>query len=124
MKRMDWGWLGLGLAVTLTGCFREARSGYQGYVEGDFVNVATSEPGRLDRLVAKKGGQVEIGAPLFVLESASEAAIDSAPVSAMAQSFSATRSPATRTEARPAESASPGSEGSVDGFIGLHPPDR
>ncbi len=74
MTRMHWGWLGLGLAAVLTGCFREARSGYQGYVEGDFVNVATSEPGRLDQLVVNKGGQVESGAPLVVLESASEAA--------------------------------------------------
>ena len=74
MNRMHWGWLGLGLAAALTGCFREARSGYQGYVEGEFVNVATSEPGRLDQLAVNKGGQVEIGAPLFVLESASEAA--------------------------------------------------
>lgn len=63
-----------GLAVLLAGCFREARPGFQGYVEGDFVNVATSEPGQLEQLLVAKGGQVAAGAPLFVLESAHEAA--------------------------------------------------
>lgn len=62
------------LAVLLAGCFREERPGFQGYVEGDFVNVATSEPGQLDQLLVSKGGQVAAGAPLFVLESAHEAA--------------------------------------------------
>ena len=62
------------LAVLLAGCFREKDPGFQGYVEGDFVNVATSEPGQLDQLQVVKGGQVAAGAPLFVLESAQEAA--------------------------------------------------
>mgnify|MGYP003588946000 CR=1 FL=1 len=67
-------WLGLGLVLTLAGCLREGRHGWQGYVEGEFVNVATSEPGRLEQLLVAKGEQTGVGAPMFVLESTNEAA--------------------------------------------------
>lgn len=67
-------WTGLGLVLIAVGCSRMGRSGYQGYVEGDFVNVATSEPGQLEKLMVAKGDQIEAGKPLFILESASEAA--------------------------------------------------
>jgi HlyD family secretion protein len=60
-------------AVLLLAC---GRSGpvYQGYVEGEFVNVAASQAGRLDRLAVARGDQVALGAPLFGLECAQEAA--------------------------------------------------
>ena len=74
MKMIHFGLLIVGLAAVQAGCLREDRRTYQGYAEGDFVNVATSEAGRLDRLLAAKGAQIEVGAPLFVLESESEAA--------------------------------------------------
>ncbi len=67
-------WIGLGLVLIAGGCSQMGRSGYQGYVEGDFVNVATSEPGQLEKLMVAKGDQIEAGKPLFILESASEAA--------------------------------------------------
>ncbi len=60
--------------VALAGCSRPLPGAYQGYVEGEFVHVASSEPGQLDRLAVAKGETVAAGAPLFALESAREAA--------------------------------------------------
>ncbi len=62
------------LTALLAGCSRDARDVFQGYVEGDFIHVATSEPGQLERLSATKGGQVAAGAPLFALEAVRETA--------------------------------------------------
>jgi HlyD family secretion protein len=64
----------LSMVAALAGCSRAVRDTYQGYAEGEYVHVATSESGQLDQLLVNKGGQVEVGTPLFVLESASEAA--------------------------------------------------
>lgn len=50
-------------------------SRFQGYVEGEFVNVATSQAGRLDALAVARGQQVERGSPLFALEAANEVAL-------------------------------------------------
>lgn len=74
MKKIPSGLFVLGLAAALAGCSQEKRGAFQGYVEGDFVNVATSEPGRLDRLAVAKGEPVAAGAPLFALESVRDAA--------------------------------------------------
>jgi HlyD family secretion protein len=61
------------LAIALFACGRPAPT-YQGYVEGEFVSVATSQPGRLDALPVARGQMVAAGAPLFGLECAQEAA--------------------------------------------------
>ncbi len=58
-------------ALTLVGCSRPFP-GYQGYLEGDFVYVASPLGGRLDKLAVAKGARVEAGAPLFLLERGSE----------------------------------------------------
>ncbi|AOY02182.1 secretion protein HlyD [Jeongeupia sp. USM3] len=63
----------LALAV-LAGCGGPASPTWQGYVEGEYVYVATSQPGRLERLSVERGQQVSAGQPLFALESADEAA--------------------------------------------------
>jgi HlyD family secretion protein len=47
---------------------------WQGYVEGEFVSVASPFAGRLDKLSVDRGQQVADGAPLFVLESDDERA--------------------------------------------------
>jgi len=77
MKRIHWGpgWMALAIVWAAIGCSREAGNAYQGYVEGEFVQVATSESGQLERLMVQRGGQVEAGAPLFALESEMESAI-------------------------------------------------
>jgi HlyD family secretion protein len=56
-----------------TGCSGKP-SGYQGYVEGEFVHVSSSETGRLVRLSVTRGQQVRADTPLFALESINEAA--------------------------------------------------
>lgn len=61
-------------ATALTGCGNDAPAGWQGYVEGEFVSVASPFAGRLERLSVERGQQVAGGAPLFVLESDDERA--------------------------------------------------
>ncbi|MGA2083073.1 MAG: HlyD family efflux transporter periplasmic adaptor subunit [Holophaga sp.] len=58
--------------IALAGCSEKKAVTYQGYVEGEFVYVASAEAGRLDRLLVARGQQVAAGAPLFALESAHE----------------------------------------------------
>ncbi|MGH7946842.1 MAG: hypothetical protein ACREH8_13935 [Opitutaceae bacterium] len=65
--------LALATAI-LTGCQRERATGWQGYLEGEFVYVASPLAGRLDQLATHKGARVAAGAPLFTLEHASELA--------------------------------------------------
>jgi len=60
--------------LAVTGCSGKQQSGYQGYVEGEFVNAASSVGGRLDRLLVTRGQRVPAGAPLFALDSENEAA--------------------------------------------------
>jgi HlyD family secretion protein len=58
--------------LALAGCSENTPSGFQGYVEGEFVQVATSVGGRLEKVAVKRGEEVAAGAPLFSLESVSE----------------------------------------------------
>ena len=61
-------------ALTLTGCSRPAVPGYQGYLEGEFVYVASPLAGRLETLTVAKGARVTTGTPLFTLEHSAELA--------------------------------------------------
>ena len=66
---------GLALAsAMLGGCSGERNSSYQGYVEGEYVYIASPVGGRLDRLLVQRGQTVEAKAPLFELESDEETA--------------------------------------------------
>ncbi|MFZ5811576.1 MAG: HlyD family secretion protein [Thermodesulfobacteriota bacterium] len=62
-----WGVLAAAL-LALCGCGQGSDGVLPGYVEGEFVYVASKFPGRLDALGVSKGGRVEAGAPLFTLE--------------------------------------------------------
>lgn len=64
----------LAALLAVTGCSGKQPAGYQGYVEGEFVHVSSSEAGRLVRLSVTRGQRVQAGAPLFALESINEAA--------------------------------------------------
>jgi len=66
--------LALVAALTLAGCSNDRATSWQGYVEGEFVAVASPFAGRLDKLSVERGQQVTTGAPLFVLESDDERA--------------------------------------------------
>ena len=68
------GWCIATAALTLAACGEPAQTGYQGYVEGEYVYVASAVAGRLDALAVRRGDQVVAGAPLFTLESDNEAA--------------------------------------------------
>jgi HlyD family secretion protein len=56
------------------GCTRSEPEGAQGYVEGEFVYVASPLPGALEALHVQRGAQVQGGDPLFTLDSVSERA--------------------------------------------------
>lgn len=62
-----------GLAILLAaGCAKEPANTYQGYVEGEFVYMASSQPGQLVKLAVARGQPVAANALLFELESANE----------------------------------------------------
>ena len=60
--------------LILSGCSRSPASGYQGYLEGEFIYLASPLAGRLEKLEVQKGAQVTAGAPLFSLEQGAELA--------------------------------------------------
>ena len=65
------------IIVGLSGCAPHQPAGYQGYLEGDFVYVASPLAGQLETLAVTKGSRVSVGAPLFTLEHASDLAAQS-----------------------------------------------
>jgi HlyD family secretion protein len=70
-------WLQVGVVVffgALSGACTEKKAveAYQGYVEGEYVYIASPLGGRLDQLTVRRGMVVEDGAPLFALESEKE----------------------------------------------------
>ena len=60
--------------LALAACTRQAPVGWQGYLEGEFIYVASPLAGRLETLAVTKGSRVAADAPLFTLEHASELA--------------------------------------------------
>ena len=64
----------LAAACALAACSGEKPAAYQGYVEGEYVHVASPVAGRLDRLLVQRGQVIAARAALFELESEQEAA--------------------------------------------------
>jgi HlyD family secretion protein len=60
--------------LLLAGCGNNDQAFYQGYVEGEYVYIASSEAGRLDALTVRRGQQVGADTPLYALEATREAA--------------------------------------------------
>ena len=60
--------------VLLAGCSPAPSQRVQGYVEGEFVHVASPLAGQLDALSVQRGAQVKKGDPLFALENGMETA--------------------------------------------------
>jgi HlyD family secretion protein len=72
----DYLWLGLTFAlavVSIAGCSRSPTDVFQGYVEGEYVYVASPLGGTLTNLAVTRGDQVKSGQLLFTLERGSEA---------------------------------------------------
>ena len=66
-------------AAALAACSHQDRDSYQGYVEGEFVYLGSSQSGKLTQLSVTRGQTVKAGASAFTLESADEtAALDQA----------------------------------------------
>lgn len=61
-------------ALLNTACTPAPGKALQGYIEGDYVYMASSQPGRLSKLQVQAGQQVAAGAALFALDSDNEAA--------------------------------------------------
>jgi HlyD family secretion protein len=63
---------GLAALWLLTGCSRQDPDRVQGYVEGEFVYVASPLAGQLESLFMQRGQWVKAGDPLFTLDSQPE----------------------------------------------------
>lgn len=61
-------------AALLCGCSHSSINGYEGYVEGKFVYVASPQGGRLDELSVARGDLVTAGSLLFTLDREPETA--------------------------------------------------
>jgi HlyD family secretion protein len=64
--------LSLVTVLLFDGCQKDNRQTYQGYTEGEFVNISSSQSGKLDKLFIKRGAHVTKGTSLFALECESE----------------------------------------------------
>jgi HlyD family secretion protein len=91
------------LLIALAGCARKAPDGFQGYLEGEFIQVASPLAGRVEQLSVSKGDRVEAGAPLFALERSAELAAQRQAAGQLAAARS--RLDDLRKGARPSEMA-------------------
>jgi HlyD family secretion protein len=64
----------LTLAALLCGCAEKAPDFYPGYVEADYVRLASPIGGTLAKLFVERGSVLKSGAPAFVLEQQAERA--------------------------------------------------
>lgn len=72
-------WAALAAATWLVGCSPSAPDRVQGYVEGEYVYIASPKAGALETLSVARGDEVKTGQALFALEAGSEtAALDEA----------------------------------------------
>lgn len=62
------------LTLSVAACKDEDKNRFQGYAEGEYVYVATSVAGRLDKLMVSRGQTVKTNALLFELEHENETA--------------------------------------------------
>jgi HlyD family secretion protein len=69
MKRML-----LAAALALAGCEGNDGPYWQGYVEGEYVMLASPYAGQLKKLYVRRGEQAQAGKPLFALEQEAERA--------------------------------------------------
>src|SRR6266550_3529162 len=64
----------IALVLFLAGCSNRPQDRFQGYVEGEFVYVASPLAGQLEMLSVQRGQQVTTGQPLFALDETAEKA--------------------------------------------------
>jgi HlyD family secretion protein len=66
--------LALVILCALAACERTENSYWQGYVEGEYVMLASPYAGQLQKLHVRRGDQAAAGKPVFVLEQEAERA--------------------------------------------------
>jgi len=64
----------IALVLFVAGCSNRSQDRFQGYVEGEFVYVASPLAGQLEMLSVQRGQQVTTGQPLFALDETAEKA--------------------------------------------------
>jgi len=64
----------LGVVMLLAACGNNAQDYHQGYVEGEYVRVATPIAGKLEKLAVRRGLEVKKSQLLFTLEHENESA--------------------------------------------------
>ena len=64
----------LTLLLLVSSCTDPPKNRFQGYVEGEFVYVASPLAGTLESLQVRRGDQVKVGDPLFALDETPEKA--------------------------------------------------
>jgi HlyD family secretion protein len=64
----------IALVLFVAGCSNRSQDQFQGYVEGEFVYVASPLAGQLEILSVQRGQQVTTGQPLFALDETAEKA--------------------------------------------------
>jgi HlyD family secretion protein len=62
------------LALPLAGCDKPASDAWQGYIEGEYVLLASPYAGQLQKLYVRRGDAIEAGKPVFALEQEAERA--------------------------------------------------
>lgn len=62
------------LVLALTGCDKPASDAWQGYIEGEYVLLASPYAGQLQKLYVRRGDAIEAGKPVFALEQEAERA--------------------------------------------------
>jgi HlyD family secretion protein len=60
--------------LVLAGCGQPADDAWQGYIEGEYVLLASPYAGQLEKLYVRRGEAIEAGRPVFALEQESERA--------------------------------------------------
>jgi HlyD family secretion protein len=64
----------LAAALALAGCDKGGDAYWQGYVEGEYVMLASPYAGQLQKLYVRRGGEAQAGKPVFALEQEAERA--------------------------------------------------
>jgi HlyD family secretion protein len=62
------------IALLVTGCSPSADEAWQGYIEGEYVLLASPYAGQLEKLYVRRGDAIEAGKPVFALEQEAERA--------------------------------------------------
>ena len=60
--------------MSLAACSKPANEAYQGYMEGEFVLLASPYAGQLQKLMVRRGERIDAGKPVFALEQENERA--------------------------------------------------